>query len=184
MRSWQDQRNGNLNIWEIDILNFVQAISFLAQEILVLLSVLAQEMIQLGWESIHRCFFVPAASLFRKEITFYHIVSLSQTNAYIVVVPSTCVVTMSTDPSHVAQGTLNEHNRDPWPVDYLIKEIIKFCHKSLLPDSPDNIPSDPPPSYHTPPQLQFTHYSLRPARRQIVVTQASAIVAPILLPNI
>ena len=151
---------------------------------MVLLSVLAQEMIQLGWESIHRCFFVPAASLFRKEITFYHIVSLSQTNAYIVVVPSTCVVTMSTDQRHVAQGTLNEHNRDPWPVDYLIKEIIKFCHKSLLPDSPDNIPSDPPSDHTQSPQLQFTHYSLRPARRQIVVTQASAIVAPILLPNI
>ena len=148
-------------------------------------------MIQLGWESIHRCFFVPAASLFRKEITFYHIVSLSQTNAYIVVVPSTCVVTMSTDQSHVAQGTLNEHNRDPWPVDYLIKEIIKFCHKSLLPDSPDNIPSAAPPHTHT----TMVHvlrptssYSLLITRDrltvEIVVTQADGIVASILLPNL
>ena len=91
---------------------------------------------------------------------------------------------MSTDQRHVAQGTLNEHNRDSWQVDYLIKEIIKFCHKSLLPDSPDNIPSDPPHHIiHLPnSNLLITHSGS--ARRQIVVTQASAIVAPILLPNI
>ena len=33
----------------------------------------------------------------------------------------------------IAQETYNGHNLDPWSVDYPIREIIKFCHKSLLP---------------------------------------------------
>ena len=73
----------------------------------------------------------------------------------------------------IAQGTYNGHNLDPWPVDYLIREIIKFYHKSLLPDSSDNIPSHPP----TPIYSLLTH---RPrAAVKIVVTAAAAMVAVI-----